>query len=52
MLMPFWAVILFSVKLAVISVSFERCVCFSILGSVDGSKEIPITVSPDRTLQI
>src|SRR6202049_5203164 len=52
MVMPFWAIILFSVRLADISFSFERCISFSIFASVTGSKESPIGGSFDRVLQI
>src|ERR1700737_5366774 len=52
MVMPFWAVILFSVRLADISLSFERCISFSIFAFFTGSKESSIADSLDRLLQI
>src|ERR1700686_264418 len=52
MVMPFWAVILFSVRLADISFSFERCISFSIFAFFTGSKESSIGGSFDRILQI
>src|SRR5271167_3630723 len=51
MLMPFWAVILFSVKLADISLSFDRCVGFDFFASVTEPKDSPMAGSSDYLLQ-
>jgi hypothetical protein len=41
MLMPFCDVILFSVRLAAISLSFERCIGFYVFASVTEPKDSP-----------